>query len=59
MSEIDRLKDSMSLSRNKRVKKLETENTKLRHALQTQLQDGQKLREISRQEIGRLESKLA
>jgi hypothetical protein len=39
MTEIDRLRDTLSLSRNKKVKKIEDENKKLRHALQVQLQD--------------------
>jgi hypothetical protein len=33
MTEIDRLRDTLALSRNKKVKKLEDENKKLRHAL--------------------------
>ena len=59
MLELNKAKDQAKMSRNKRVKKLEDENKKLRSAFATQLMEGQSYRQSSQSRIVQMESEIS
>ena len=59
MLELTKAKTQAKMSRNKRVKKLEDENKKLRSAFATQLMEGQSYRQSSQSRMALLESEIS
>lgn len=58
MLELGKAKEAASMSRNKKVKKLEEENKKLRAAFTTQLNESQKYRDQSKEIISQLQAEV-